>query len=249
MTEPHTVPAHGGLFPSTRHSLVDAVQGDDPQRRLAALDAIASVYWKPVYKYVRVRWSHAREDAEDVTQEFFARLVEKDFLGGFDPAKGRLRVYLRTCVDRLIANRHRDAQRQKRAPEAGLVALDFDAAEHEIARVPADPAQSPDQFFEQEWVRSVFSSSVKQFRLRCEQIGKQKQFAIFERCDLNDEDKKRSYDELASEFGLKTTDVTNYLSWARREFRTTVLDQIRAMTGSEEEFRREARALLGARFE
>jgi hypothetical protein len=70
-------------------------------------------------------------------------------------------------------------------------------------------------------------------------------FALFERYDLNDADPKPSYAQLAAEFGLAATDVTNYLAFARREFRRRVLDQLREMTATEEEFRREAQALLG----
>jgi hypothetical protein len=70
-------------------------------------------------------------------------------------------------------------------------------------------------------------------------------FELFERCDLEDADPKPSYAQLALEFGLRSTDVTNYLAFARREFRRCVLDELRAMTASEEEFRREAQALLG----
>ena len=68
---------------------------------------------------------------------------------------------------------------------------------------------------------------------------------LFERYDLENSDPKPSYADLAKEFGLPPTDVTNYLAFARREFRRCVLDQLREMTASEEEFRREARVLLG----
>jgi hypothetical protein len=70
-------------------------------------------------------------------------------------------------------------------------------------------------------------------------------FTLFELYDLNDEDSKLSYAQLAGEFGLAATDVTNYLAFARREFRRCVLEQLREMTASDEEFRREAQSLLG----
>jgi hypothetical protein len=72
-------------------------------------------------------------------------------------------------------------------------------------------------------------------------------FELFERYDLEDADPKPSYAQLATEFGQGTTDGTNYLAYARREFRRCVLDQLRKMTTSEEEFRREAQALLGVK--
>jgi hypothetical protein len=71
------------------------------------------------------------------------------------------------------------------------------------------------------------------------------QFELFELYDLEDDDPKPSYSQLAAKFGLATTDVTNYLAFARREFRRCVLDQLREMTATDQEFRREAQALLG----
>ena len=108
----------GDAFPLTRHSVVAAAQGRDPEERVRAMDAITSSYWRPVYKYVRLRWHVEREDAEDFTQDFFSRLLEKDFLASYDPAKGKLRTFLRTCIDRLFMNQLRDAHRQKRGEAA-----------------------------------------------------------------------------------------------------------------------------------
>ena len=123
----------GDAFPLTRHSVVAAAQGPDPAERMRAMDAITSSYWRPVYKYVRLRWRVEREDAEDFTQDFFSRLLEKDFLSSYDPEKGKLRTFLRTCIDRLFMNQVRDAHRQKRGEAAIHVSLDFEEAEHELA--------------------------------------------------------------------------------------------------------------------
>jgi RNA polymerase sigma factor (sigma-70 family) len=222
---------------------VAAAQSPDPQERVRALDAITSSYWRPVYKYVRLRWRLEREDAEDFTQDFFARLLEKEFIAAYDPVKGRLRTFLRACVDRLFMNQARDAHRQKRGGAAVHVSLDFDEAEHELAA--ASQTESPEDCFEKEWVRNLFALAVERLRAQCEAIGKQTQFSVFERYDLDDADARPSYAELAAAFGIAVTDVTNYLAFARREFRRSVLDQLRQMTGSEDEFRREAQSLLG----
>ncbi|MGC2697206.1 MAG: sigma-70 family RNA polymerase sigma factor [Candidatus Angelobacter sp.] len=233
----------GDAFPLTRHSIVAAAQGSDPQERTRALDAITMAYWRPVYKYVRLRWRVEREDAEDFTQEFFARLLEKNFLDSYDPAKGRLRTFLRACVDRLFMNQARDAHRQKRGNSAVHVSLDFEQAEHELAAAPL--TQSPEDYFEKEWVRTLFALAVERLRAQCAAAGKIAQFALFERYDLGDADTRPSYADLAAEFRIAMTDVTNYLAFARREFRRCVLSQLREMTGSEDEFRREAQSLLG----
>ena len=207
------------------------------------MDAIAAAYWRPVYKYIRLRWNVDAEEAQDVTQEFFARLIEKEFLSKYDASKARMRTFLRSCIDHMMMNRARDAIREKRGSGAAHLSLDFADAEHELAAasVPA----SMDEFFEREWVRSLLELAVKRLQERCEAAGKQKQFAMFQACDLAEEDEKPSYAELAQRFEVAVTDVTNYLSFVRREFRRCVLDQLRSMTGSDEEFQREARSLLG----
>ena len=82
----------------TRHSVVLAAQSDNPAARSRAIEAIAVAYWRPVYKYVRMKWNIDREDAADFTQDFFTRLLEREFLDSYDSHKGRLRTFLRSCV-------------------------------------------------------------------------------------------------------------------------------------------------------
>lgn len=235
--------SQGDAFPLTRHSVIAAAHSPDPRERERALEAVIKAYWRPVYKYVRLRWRQEREDAEDFTQEFFARLLEKEFLDSYDPAKGRLRTFLRTCVDRQFMNQLRDGRRQKRGNAAVHLSLDFEEAEHELAA--ASGVESPEAYFEREWVRNLFTLAVERLRAHCRTAGKMTQFGLFERCDLSDADARPSYADLAAEFSLTVIDVTNHLAFARREFRRSVLNQLRDMTGSEDEFQREAQALLG----
>src|SRR5208282_3783610 len=165
--------------------------------------------------------------------------------------RGRLRTFLRACVDHLVANQERDDRRQKRGGGALHLSLDFPAADGELQRL--DPAVPPEMedFFEREWARSVFTAGVERLRAELGSCGKAVYFRIFERYDLEDAlvsgpDRRLSYQDLAREFGLAPASVTNYLAYARREFRRIVLDFLREMTASDEEFRREARSLLGA---
>src|SRR5262249_20803479 len=183
-----------------------------------AVDAIASAYWMPIYKYLRVRWRADREDASDFTQEFFVRLLEQDLLQAYDPAKGRLRTFLRTCVDRLFLNHSRDAQRLKRGGGATHIALDFDKAEQELA---AASTESPEDLFEKEWVRVLFALAVDRLRAHCAAAGKETHFELFERYDLGEADAP-SYAELAREFGLATTHLTNYPAFPPPHFRPTL---------------------------
>src|SRR5580692_12946383 len=98
----------------TRHSLVVAAQSNDPATRSSAIGAIAAAYWRPIYKYVSMKWNIAAEDAADFTQEFFTRLLEKEFLASYDAGKGRLRTFLRACADRFFMKQERDSKRLKR---------------------------------------------------------------------------------------------------------------------------------------
>ncbi len=215
-----------------------------------ALDRIVAVYWKPVYKYIRLRWLKSKEDAQDLTQEFFARVIEKDFLAGYDPGRARLRTFLRTCVDALVANEVRAARRLKRGGATVVLPLDFLTAEGELSPPAASASGNPDELFEKEWVRSLFSLAVEELQKECERRGKLSHFRLFERYDLEDSEERRlSYRDLALEFGLEVTDVTNYLAYVRREFRRIALALLREMTANEEEFRREARALFGVEAE
>ena len=250
MTEDTKIGGANGRFPATHWSAVLAARSDDPAERARALEAIAAAYWKPIYKYVRIRWSKSNEDAKDLTQDFFATLFEKEYLDAFDPAKGRLRTFLRTCADRFVANEAKAATRLKRGGGAVHLSLDFDAAETELQRAsPVMQLASPesmDDFLEKEFIRSLFGIAVDKLRSECESRGKQAHFRLFEMYDLeSDGARKASYADLAREFQIAPTDVTNYLAFARREFRRIALDCLREMTASEDEFRREARALLG----
>ena len=245
-----TPTAGSGGFPATRWSAILAARSGDPAERDRALDVLLAAYWKPIYKYIRLRWNKSAEDAQDLTQDFFSRLLEKDLLGGYDPARARLRTYLRACVDSLVANQDRAERRQKRGGGAPRLSLEFAAADSELKQyAPGVPAEM-DDFFEREWARSVFSAGVDRLRAEFAARGKCVHFRVFECYDLLDAlpdgaDRRPSYAELARELELSPTDVTNYLAFARREFRRIVLDFLREMTSSDEEFRREARSLLG----
>ena len=236
----------GSRFPTTRLSLVATVRAEDPTLRRDAYDALLRSYWKPAYKYLRLRWRMDREPAEDAVQGFFAKAFESGLLEPFDPTKARFRTWLRLCLDRFVSNQKKAETREKRGGGEPAVPLDFVIAEREVLARNESQALDPEAFFHREWVRALFEQSVAELKARCERSGKRAQFAVFERYDLHDGDAPRpTYAELADELSLPATQVTNYLAWARREFRSLVLEELRAATGSESEFRAEARAILG----
>ncbi|HMA28793.1 MAG TPA: sigma factor, partial [Thermoanaerobaculia bacterium] len=224
-----------------------AVKSGDGDVRARALETLAEAYWRPVYAYVRLKAGQGHEEAADLTQEFFARLVEKDWLARFDASKARLRTYLRVLLDGLVANERKATGRVKRGGGMRILPLDFDEIRHELEGSRAGDAPSPEDIFEREWVRSVFSMAVERFRERCESGGHALRFALFSAYDLDGDaaaDRPR-YEDLACRFGTTAVDVTNQLAAARRDFRRVVLDLLRELTVSDAEFRAEARALLG----
>lgn len=225
-------------FPTTRRSVVLALASDDAAARTRAFDTLVALYWKPLYKYARVAWRRTREDAEDLTQNFFTRAFEKESLASYDAAKASFRTFLRLLFDRHISNENKASRRIKRG--GGEVHLDFDAAEAEIGREGAGSA-TPEEYFQAEWVRSVFGVAVDRLRARCDATD----FGLFEAYDLDD-DRTVSYRDLAARFGISETTVTNHLAATRRRFREIVLDTLREVTATEAEFRAEAKSLLGA---
>ena len=234
-------------FPLTRWSVIEAVRSPQLEQRQRALDVLVSAYWKPVYKYIRLHWNKQNEEAKDLTQDFFIRLIQKNLLDRFDPAKARLRTYLRVCVDGLVMNTDKAAQRQKRGGDVAILPLDFASAEGELLELPITGAGGPEEFFAKEFARSLFGLAVDRLRNECEMRGKSLHFQLLELYDIDEGGKQLTYEEVAKRFGIKATDVTNNLAYARREFRRIVLEEIHTMTGSEDEFRREALALLGVR--
>lgn len=236
----------GGRFPATRHSAVLAAQSADLVERERGLAILVETYWRPAYKYLRIRFRESNEDAKDLTQGFFTRALEKDFFDGYDPEKGSFRTYLRTCLDRFVANEKKAAGRAKRSPGSPLIPLDFESAEGELARQePPDPTTLEDTFHA-EWVRGLFALSVEKLREDCMLRGKDLPYRLFERYELDrDPDEKLTYERLAEEFQIPATQVTNFLAFARREFRRIVLEKLREITATDHEFREEARSLLG----
>lgn len=234
-------------FPSTRWSLIEGTRSAHADERQRALDVLISAYWKPVYKYIRLHWKKENEEAKDFTQEFFARLVEKRLLDRFEPSRARLRTYLRVCVDGLVMNEDKAAQRLKRGGDVALLPLDFESAEGELRELPIAAPDGPEELFTREFARSLFSLALERLRAECGAKGKTIHFQLLELYDIDEGGRQLTYDDVARRFGLKATDVTNYLAYARKEFRRIVLDELRTMTATEDEFRREALTLLGVK--
>jgi RNA polymerase sigma factor (sigma-70 family) len=228
-------------FPSTRYSiLVDLGSEQEPLRR-HALDRFVEAYWKPVYKYIRLRWRKDPSDAEDLTQTFFKDLLERGFLTRFDAEKASFRSFLRVCVDKNVLKVHESETREKRGGGAVVLSLDFPSAERELPLTT--PEGSPEDIFYREWQRQIFALALEDLRRWCRESGKEAQLAVFEAYDLAAAERP-SYQELADRHGTPVTNITNYLAWARRELRRLTLERLAGITAGDSEFRSEAQRLF-----
>ena len=236
-----------GAFPATRPSVIRDLGSADPAARAAAYEALARSYWRPVYGYVRLRWRRSPEDAQDLTQEFFAHAFEREYLARYDPAKARFRTFVRTCLDGFLAKHDQSAARLKRGGGYVIDGVDFARFDADLAAHARSPEPDPERWFHREWVRGLFADAVERLRARCDASGHAVAFTLFERYDVDPDSAapKPTYATLARDTGLSVTDVTNELAWARRTFREIVLETLRGLCATDEEFRAEARDLLG----
>jgi len=220
-----------GQFPSTQFSLLEAA-GSGAALPNEALERVSALYWKPVYRFIRVKFRKNNEDAKDLTQSFFATALQRDFFARFDPEKASFRTYVRMAVERFAATEHAAANRQKRGG-----GIEFEPVEDQPVA-----AESPEQVFEREWQRQLFALALDDLRAHCETCGKQVPFAVFEAYDLTGGDRP-SYVDLAARHGIAETSVTNYLAWARRMLRQFVTERLRGATAGDRDLRDEMRRL------
>lgn len=209
---------------------------EDAEVRRVSWDRLARAYYQPVYTYLRLRWRKSEDEARDLAQAFFARCLEKGTVAGYASEKGRFRSFLRACLDNYVLDDRRRATTVARG-RAFPVAVD-------MARAEAEIACEAEEAFDAEWVRQVIALAVEALRAHCRDSGKLEHMTIFERYHLQGEDPP-TYAALAAELSISVNDVTNRLAYARRKFRRYVLDVLRDITATEEEYRNEARKVLG----
>jgi len=168
----HTLRGHS-QFPTTRWTLVLAA--GDPQRKEAqsALVSLCESYWYPLYAYLRRR-GYAADRAQDLTQEFFVRLLEGRYLDRADPEKGRFRSFLLTSLKFFVADEEDRDRAQKRGGGA-IVPLEFSSGEERYQREPAH-GETPERIFERRWALSVIDRVVEKLRDEFAQHGRPEHF-------------------------------------------------------------------------
>ena len=169
------------IFPHTRWSLVLAATRKDAPESAAALEAICRAYWYPLYAYVR-RAGQSPHDAQDLTQEFFCRLLEKRWLDSADREKGKLRTFLIVALKNFMRKEWRRASAQRRG--GGNIHAQFDTAFAESRFAADSDALAPDETFDQQWALTLLELTVNRLRAEFEAAGKPGDFDVLKGCLL-----------------------------------------------------------------
>lgn len=206
-----------------------------------AVGELCRLYWKPAYAYVRATRGYSNEQAKDLTQEFFAEILDGNLLSRFKPERGSFRGYLRGALHLFLAEQYRKATAQKRG--GGRRPLSIDEADFDIA--DADAAATPDEAFERQWERSLLDLALGDLRTELTTLGRSSQFRIFERYELfTPSDGPPTYADLAREFGVKASDVDNWLRDCRRRLRELAVRRIHEYVESDADAAQELGSLF-----
>ena len=159
-------------FATTHWSLVGAAKLDEASQTLAraALEELCRTYWYPLYAFVRSR-GYSAVDAQDLTQAFFARIIEAGGFAAADRARGRFRSYLLGAMKHFLANEWHRAQTQKRGGQVQFIEWDALDPEARYAGAPLQP-DDPEQLFDREWALEITAGALQALREEMEQAGK-----------------------------------------------------------------------------
>jgi RNA polymerase sigma factor (sigma-70 family) len=215
--------AADGRFATTHWSLVVAARDRDAPEAQQALAALCSTYWYPLYAFIR-RQGFDADQAQDLTQEFFTRLLEKDFLQAVDPRKGKFRSFLLAACRHFLANERDRALAQKRGGGQSIVSLDFHAANDRFDQEPADP-WTPERFFERQWALAVLDRVLARLRQEFERTGKSHLFDGL-KFALIGERSRVPYNQLARELNLTEGAVKVAVHRVRQRYRELLREEV-----------------------
>lgn len=237
------VPWRGSVFATTHWSVVLAACGQKTSESAAALEELCRAYWSPVHAYLR-RWGHTPEDAQDLTQGFFERVIQGESFCGVDPRKGRFRTFLLTALKHFLCDQ-RDRQRAlKRGGGRPEISLDALAA-HERGRVEPIDALSADKLYQRQWALAVLEHAFHRLREDFVASGKG---AIFEALKgvVVGEKGSETYTELGARFGRSESAVRNTVQRVRQRYRDYIREEIAKTVPCVTEVDEEIRFLMEA---
>jgi RNA polymerase sigma-70 factor (ECF subfamily) len=232
---------NAGWFTTTHWSVVlmagrGAAPGAD-----AAMERLCRTYWYPLYAYVRRR-GYSAEDGQDLTQEFFARLLEKNHLGQVGPGKGKFRSFLLSALNHFLANEYDRARAQKRGEGQAPVSLDAAAAEGMFALEPVCDL-TPEKVFEQRWAATLLEQAFA--RLREEYVQAEKQ-ALFDELNafLIEDARSGDYAPVAERLKMAPGAVAVAVHRMRKQYRDCVRAEVANTVASPAELEDEIRHLF-----
>jgi RNA polymerase sigma factor (sigma-70 family) len=206
-----------------------------------ALEQLCRAYWYPLYAYVRRRGNDS-EDARDLTQEFFSRLLEKKWLADIEPEGGRFRSFLLTAMNRFLANEYDRAQAAKRGGGRQIISLDEERAEERYLNEPVT-SETPEKVFERRWALTVLDQALA--RLRAESTDKPRQFELLNPF-LSREAGEGEYAAIGAELGVTGGAVGVAVHRLRQRYRQLVREEIANTLVDANQVDEEMRQLLAA---
>lgn len=230
-------------FAPTQWSLVLLARDRASPRADEALATLCRAYWYPLYAYIR-RQVPTAEQAEDLTQEFFARLLEKDFLRTVDRGRGRFRAFLLACCKHFLANERDRAGARKRGEGCAVLSLDFASAADRYRREPADTL-TPEKLFERRWALTLLDQALERLGREWAGAGKGELFDHL-KATLVDATGKPSHAEAAAALGMSEAAVKKAAQRLRERYRLLLRELIAATVDGPGEIDDEIRSLFAA---
>lgn len=232
---------HGTAFPVTRWSLIVKARDND-EKAAAALNDLCCAYWRPIYGELRRR-GFAQADAQDLSQDFFARLLRRQSFGRADQERGRFRSFLLAALDHLLADHWRDRNAQKRGAGAELLSLDVEEGESWYQEQPASAA-SPAEIFDQRWALILMDRALDALREDYEHSGRDRLFQVLKPY-LAAEAGAEGYDEAAAAAGMEVSAFRVAVHRLRKRFREAVREQVSMTVADPAETDAEMQHLFG----
>ncbi len=231
-------------FTTTHWSAVLSAGRANSSQSFEALEKVCRSYWRPLYGYVR-RLGFGPEDAQDLTQAFFARLLEKNFWARADPQKGRFRSFLLTALTQFVADQRDRARTAKRGGGASFIPLETPGGEDYVL-AGLDPTLSAEQQFDRQWAVTVLEQAQAKLREECAASGK---LRIFEQVSLVDDGRERGaiptpYATLAPALGMKVGALKAAVSRLRARYGELVRQEVAQTVVAPAEVEAEIRYLL-----
>ena len=231
------------MFATTHWTVVLAAGRRSTPQADQALEELCRTYWFPLYAYVRRR-GHTKEDAEDLTQTFFARFLARNYLEGLSAERGRFRAFLLASLKHFLANEWDKSQRQRRGGGAAHLSLDWQTADTQF-QLAATAEPSPDKAFDREWAVALLAKVIERLRAECETHGRGKQFDEL-KTFLSAGQRALSHAEAARKLGMEETAVRVAVHRLRKRYRQLLRDEILQTLADPAQVDEKMRSLFGA---